>query len=72
MSNTSKEVILIPKATPLGWFISTDFHDFELGIPILGRIPPPLLPGHQTTRVVYTKPRALLGHDSRPGISKSH
>lgn len=52
--NTQTGDILIPKATPLGWLISTDFHDFELSIPILGCIPPTLLPEDSGTVVVYT------------------
>ena len=53
--------ILNSKATAMGWYIITKFHDFELGIPILGCISPLLLLGHQTRQVVYIKPwKAVL------------
>ena len=58
--NSTQEEILIPKSTPLGWLISTKFHDFELRIPVIGRIPPALLPNSIDDEVVYTKPSGAI------------
>lgn len=60
VGNPTAETILIPKATPLGWLISSRFHDFELKIPIIGNVPSSLLSEDQTSQVVYTKPSKAI------------
>ncbi len=60
VNNNTKEDILIPKSTPLGWLISTKFHDFELRIPVIGRMPPALIPNEVDGEVVFTKPAGAI------------
>lgn len=54
--NTTAEEIVVPKSLFLGWLISTDFHDFELGIPVIGQIPSSLLCKKSDAQMVCTKP----------------
>ncbi|KAL6487878.1 hypothetical protein MHYP_G00045040 [Metynnis hypsauchen] len=72
VQNTSTQDITIPRSSPLGWLVSTKFHDFELRIPVIGHIPHPLFPEPAETKVVYTKPTKAIvlfpaleiGHDA--------
>lgn len=59
VQNDTFEEIIIPKSTPLGWLISANFHDFELRVPVIGRIPSSLF-GDAETDVVHTKPLGAI------------
>lgn len=55
VKNDTLEEITIPNSTPPGWLINTNFHDFELHVPVIGRISPSLL-SNTETNVVHTEP----------------
>lgn len=55
VQNTMAEEIVVPKSSFLGWFISTDFHGFELGILVIGQIPSLLICEDPDAQMVYTK-----------------
>uniref|UniRef100_A0A3B3D388 ribonuclease H n=1 Tax=Oryzias melastigma TaxID=30732 RepID=A0A3B3D388_ORYME len=58
-NDNHNEDTLVPRGTTLGWLISSDFHDFELAVPVLGGIPHALL-GEDVTDVIYTKPSKAI------------
>ncbi|CAJ1057765.1 hypothetical protein LDENG_00238730%2C partial [Xyrichtys novacula] len=60
VQNTTSEDILIPKSTPLGWLISTSFHDFELRIPVIGKMPRSLMSDHSPEQVFHTLPSRAI------------
>ncbi|CAJ1057626.1 hypothetical protein LDENG_00238730%2C partial [Xyrichtys novacula] len=60
VQNTTSEDILIPKSTPLGWLISTSFHDFELRIPVIGKMPRSLMSDHSSEQVFHTLPSRAI------------
>ncbi|CAJ1076285.1 hypothetical protein LDENG_00238730%2C partial [Xyrichtys novacula] len=60
VQNTTPEDILIPKSTPLGWLISTSFHDFELRIPVIGKMPRSLMSDHSPEQVFHTLPSRAI------------
>ncbi|CAJ1081240.1 hypothetical protein LDENG_00238730%2C partial [Xyrichtys novacula] len=56
----TSEDVLIPKSTPLGWLISTSFHDFELRIPVIGKMPRSLMSDHSPEQVFHTLPSRAI------------
>ncbi|KAF7643479.1 hypothetical protein LDENG_00238730, partial [Lucifuga dentata] len=60
IENRSAADIAIPKSTPLGWAINTRFHDFELCVPVIGRIPASLRPKDTDDEVIYTVPSRAI------------
>ncbi|XDV11234.1 hypothetical protein PO909_000227 [Leuciscus waleckii] len=55
-NNCTAADISIPKAYRLGWLVSNDFHDFELILPVIGPIPPALIPEGHTDNTLFTAP----------------
>lgn len=47
---------MVPRATTLGWLIDSTFHEFELTVPVISKLPPALLPDQMNRDTVFTVP----------------
>ncbi|XP_042586362.1 uncharacterized protein LOC122138348 [Cyprinus carpio] len=62
--------INIPKAYRLGWLVSHDFHDFERVRPVIGPIPPALIPEGSTDKTLFTAPFKFIAITSVMSVTK--
>ncbi|XP_052433544.1 uncharacterized protein LOC127974375 [Carassius gibelio] len=69
-NNCTATDINIPKAYRLGWLVSNDFHDFELVLPVIGPIPPALIPEGNTDNTLFTAPFKLIAITSVMSVCK--
>ncbi|XDV31948.1 hypothetical protein PO909_002865 [Leuciscus waleckii] len=74
-NNCTATDISIPKAYRLGWLVSHDFHDFhdfDLILPIIGPIPPALIPEGHTDNTLFTAPFQFIAITSVMSVAKQH
>ncbi|XDV44794.1 hypothetical protein PO909_013033, partial [Leuciscus waleckii] len=71
-NNCTAADISIPKAYRLGWLVSNDFHDFELILPVIGPIPPALIPEGHTDNTLFTAPFQFIAITSVMSVAKHH
>uniref|UniRef100_A0A9J7ZNY9 Gypsy retrotransposon integrase-like protein 1 n=1 Tax=Cyprinus carpio carpio TaxID=630221 RepID=A0A9J7ZNY9_CYPCA len=69
-NNCTATDINIPKAFRLGWLVSHDFHDFELLLPVIGPIPPALIPEGSTDNTLFTAPFKFIAITSVMSVTK--
>uniref|UniRef100_A0A8C2DC19 Peptidase A2 domain-containing protein n=1 Tax=Cyprinus carpio TaxID=7962 RepID=A0A8C2DC19_CYPCA len=58
------------QAYQLGWLLSHDFHDFELVLPVIGPIPPALIPEGRIDNTLFTAPFKFIAITSVMSVTK--